>query len=117
MTQNCWFGLLWNCVWSMGMKTVISWNIAKRSKPWRELFDMQADVALLQEVGSLPEFVPQGVEFDPSDLWDPWAQGAYDRWPTVVKLSDKVKVDWFRRYNRIWCLRLVDQAATLVSSF
>lgn len=81
----------------MGMTTVISWNIAKRSKPWRELFDMQADVALLQEVGSLPKCVPQGVEFDRSELWDPWVQGAYDRWPTVVKLSDKVKVDWFRR--------------------
>ena len=28
---------------------VVSWNIAKRQEPWRELMGMDADVALLQE--------------------------------------------------------------------
>ena len=31
----------------------VCWNIAKRARPWRELVDMGADFALLQEV-SLP---------------------------------------------------------------
>ena len=35
--------------------TVVSWNIARRNKPWRELVQMGADVALLQErVGCRP---------------------------------------------------------------
>ena len=29
--------------------TVVCWNIAKRTKPWQQLVDMGADVALLQE--------------------------------------------------------------------
>ena len=29
--------------------TVVSWNIATRIEPWRELVAMDADVALLQE--------------------------------------------------------------------
>lgn len=79
------------------MTTVVSWNIAKRRKPWNTLFDMGADVALLQEVGSLPTGVPKNVEFDPMNLWHPWEKSSYDRWPTVVRLSDRVKVDWFKR--------------------
>ena len=33
------------------MIKVVSWNIAKRHQPWRELLRMDADVALLQEAG------------------------------------------------------------------
>ena len=33
---------------------IVSWNIAKRHKPWKELVEMDADVALLQEVGAVP---------------------------------------------------------------
>ena len=40
------------------MVKVVSWNIAKREKPWRELAQMasegDADLALLQEAGSPP---------------------------------------------------------------
>ena len=40
------------------MVKVVSWNIGKREKPWRELVQMAsegaADVALLQEAGSPP---------------------------------------------------------------
>lgn len=31
---------------------VVSWNIAKRWEPWRQLVDMGADIALLQEAGA-----------------------------------------------------------------
>ena len=40
------------------MVKVVSWNIGKREKPWRELAQMasegDADLALLQEAGSPP---------------------------------------------------------------
>ena len=37
--------------------TVVSWNIATRIKPWRELVAMDADVALLQEAIPPPDYV------------------------------------------------------------
>ena len=37
--------------------TVVSWNIATRIKPWRELVAMDADVALLQEARRPPDDV------------------------------------------------------------
>ena len=53
---------------------------------------MDADVALLQEAGQVPEDVAGQVEVDnvdrPGDL--------YDRWPMVVGLSDRVEVEWFK---------------------
>jgi len=41
---------------------VVSWNIAKMHEPWRELIEMDADVALLQEVGTIPDYVLDRVE-------------------------------------------------------
>jgi len=83
---------------------VVCWNINKsgeNSKPpwhcWRELLAMNADIALLQEVGSIPTDLPQGVEIGDGKLSDPWCLNDYDRWPLVVKLSDSVKVQWFKR--------------------
>ena len=76
---------------------VVSWNIARRNDPWRELDRMarqgEADVALLQEAGSPPgdliHLVPHNDEdFQGRDL--------YNRWPAVVQLSDRVKIDRFR---------------------
>ena len=41
------------------MTRVVSWNIAKRTEPWRQLASMaQTDVALLQEGGSIPRTWP-----------------------------------------------------------
>ena len=34
--------------------TVVSWNIATRHAPWRQLLQMDADVALLQEAALPP---------------------------------------------------------------
>ena len=36
------------------MTKIVCWNIAKRHAAWRELLEMDADVALLQEAGNLP---------------------------------------------------------------
>ena len=82
---------------------VVSWNIDKRRDAWEELLDMDADVALLQEVGVVPRWVPgrAGVGIGPREHWDShaWLAGdkLYDRWPMVVKLSDRVEVEWFKQ--------------------
>ena len=75
------------------MTTVVCWNIDKREQPWNELLKMDADIALLQEAGKVP---PQ-VEVGCGDSNEPWKTELYDRWPVVVKLSDRVEVEWFKR--------------------
>ena len=76
------------------MIKVVSWNIAKRDESWHALLEMDADVALLQETG----IVPGNVQAGPGE---PWLNHLYDRWPLVVKLSDRVKVEWFRQTGPI----------------
>lgn len=51
---------------------VVSWNVAKRHKPWKELVEMGADVALLQEVGTVPPWVAEDprVAIGPRERWD-----------------------------------------------
>ncbi len=102
----------------MGL-TVVSWNIARSLKPWRELVQMGADVALLQEAvpppGDVMDQEDAALRSDenaglpdigPKESWDShswnsdWWGGRgwpalYDRWPMVVRLSDRVVVDWF----------------------
>ena len=84
---------------------VVSWNIAKMRQPCRDLVDMGADVALLQEVGTVPEDVLERVELNPHRPWlshnSDTGQAYYDRWPMVVRLSDRVKVEWFRQIGPI----------------
>ena len=82
------------------MLEAVCWNIGKTHQPLEELMLMDADLALLQEVH------PGGYEWlktaKPSVAvskykpWDPWGYPWYDRWPLVVKLSDRVKVEWFK---------------------
>ena len=83
------------------MITVVSWNIAMRPQAVEELLARDADVALLQEVGpgALEALKEAGgnVAVSPQDPWEPWPREHYDRWPMVVKLSDRVKVEWFRQ--------------------
>ncbi len=92
--------------------TVVSWNIAKRQEPWRELVRMDADVALLQEAGSPPDDVGP-LDIGPREAWDShswnsdWWHGRgwkalFDRWPMVVKLSDRVEVEWFKQVSPVW---------------
>ena len=85
---------------------LVSWNINKLSEAWKALPSFDADVALLQEVGTnwMP---PPGVEVGPREHWDAHAwlpppaefghERWYDRWSMVVKLSDRVEVEWLRQ--------------------
>ena len=81
------------------MTKVVCWNIGKTQKPLEELPEMDADVALLQEVhpGGYEwlRTAKDGVAVSPQEPWALW--DCYDRWPLVVKLSDRVRVEWFRQ--------------------
>ena len=85
---------------------VVSWNIATMIEPWRELVAMDADVALLQEAGPVPEDVLARVELSPHAPWLSYDRTSgyphYDRWPMVVRLSDRVRVEWFRQIGPTW---------------
>ena len=83
------------------MITVLSWNVDMSSQAADELLTMDVDVALLQEVGpgALDRLRKTGgsVAVSLQDPWEPWPRCHYDRWPVVVKLSDRVRVEWFRQ--------------------
>ncbi len=85
------------------MVKIVCWNIAGwknfgkyNPTPWDELLRMRdedgVDVALLQE--ARPNDLPHSVEADP---YEPWLTYNHDRWPMVVRLSDRVKVQWFKQ--------------------
>ncbi len=80
------------------MVKVVSWNIGKRQDPWRELVQMasdgDADLALLQEAGSPPGDVVDLIEYDDGVFWN---RRLYDRWPLIVKLSDRITVRPYRQ--------------------
>ncbi|MCY4204165.1 MAG: hypothetical protein OXE92_00375 [Bacteroidetes bacterium] len=54
----------------------------------------KADVALLQECGNPPIVSLDFFQYDSKILWD---KKLYDRWPLVVKLSDRVDIQWFQQ--------------------
>ncbi len=74
------------------MITVVCWNIDGKHDPWRQLIDMDADVAVLQEARKPPKDVAPHVEIGPTDHW---CSTDYPTWPLIARLSDRVKVDWF----------------------
>ena len=102
---------------------VVSWNIATRHKPWRQLLQMDADIALVQEAAPPPEDVARlrdaalppaegagPLDIGPREAWDShswnsdwWRvrgwKALFDRWPMVVKLSDRVEVEWFKQIS------------------
>ena len=90
---------------------LVCWNIGKRRKPWKQLVKMDADVALFQEAGNVPTGVADKVQTGSKKHWDPhiwnsrWYEGRfkklYDRFPLVVKLSDRVQVEWFNQVSPI----------------
>ena len=81
------------------MVRIVSWNVNATLAPLDELMDMEADVALLQEVpvGGWRKLAGVGapVAVTPHEPWLPWPPRTYDRWPLVVGLSDRVKMEWF----------------------
>ncbi len=102
----------------------MSWNIARRHEPWRQLLQMDADVALLQEAAPPPDDVVRlrdatlphvegagPLDIGPREAWDShawnsdWWRGRgdalFDRWPMVVRLSDRVDVEWFKQVGPI----------------
>ena len=92
--------------------TVVSWNIAKKHAAWRQLVEMGADVALLQEAANPPADVADRVDTGPREHWDShvwnsdWWEGRgwhglFDRWAKVVRLSDRVEVEWFKQIGPI----------------
>ena len=73
------------------MLKVIAWNIARRSEAWRLLADLDAEIGLLQEANAPPADVIAKVTVDPA----PWEIGTTQLWRTaIVKLSDRVQVNW-----------------------
>ena len=84
------------------MIRLVSWNIGKRERPWRVLNAMahreKVDVALLQEAGSPPGDLSDMIPADDDVFWN---RHLYDRWPLVVQLSDRVKVENFRQVQPI----------------
>ena len=79
------------------MTRIVCWNIGKRNSPWKELLEMEVDVALLQEASRVPPGQRRPVELGPQYPWEPWEEGLYDRGAMVVKLSERVEIEWFKR--------------------
>ncbi len=79
------------------MTRIVCWNIGKKNSPWEELLEMDVDVALLQEASRVPPDLRRPVEAGPQDPWEPWEEGLYDRGAMVVKLSERVEIEWFKR--------------------
>ena len=84
------------------MTRVVCWNINQNKRQsWEELLEMDADVALLQEAGRPPD-LGHSVECGPQAPWEPWDADLFGqkahKWGTaIVKLSDRVEVEWFKR--------------------
>ena len=92
---------------------VVSWNINGMTGPevWQQLLDTHADVALLQEVpwhsGVNRPVVPRffadtdGVRVGPNEHWysHMWLhhEGKWKLWSMVVRLSDRVEIEWFKQ--------------------
>ena len=83
------------------MIEVVNWNIGGRYRPLQELLKMDADVALLQEARPRMRQVltnaRNDIEVTPHNFWDPWQRENFPTWPLVVKLSDRVQVEWFKQ--------------------
>ena len=79
---------------------IISWNIARRDEAWRSLLDTDVDIALLQEASEPPPDVAGRIDCDPAP-WYTAGAGLNRPWRTaVVKLSDRVEVEWLEPKNR-----------------
>ena len=80
------------------MFRVVAWHGARRLATREVLLGMRADVALLQEVGpglrDRLRAAGYGISPHPRRL-----AGKYAHWPMVVRLSDRVEIEWFRQVD------------------
>ena len=94
------------------MTKIVCWNINRRHAAWKELLNMDVDVALLQEAGNKPEGMDACFDTGPRASWDSqvwnadygnrWFRGLLsDRWCKIVKLSDRVELEWFKQISPI----------------
>ena len=70
--------------------TVVSWNIARSHEPWRQLLQMDADVALLQEAAPPPDDVArlQDAALPPAEGTGPLDIGPREAWDSHSWNSD-----------------------------
>ena len=85
------------------MTKVVCWNMGYKRESWRRLVRMGADVALLREPCRVPREIADRVEIEPRNHWEAWDSCHSPeknlrphRRPRIAKLSDRVKVDWFK---------------------
>ena len=78
------------------MIRLVSWNIARRRKPVARLLEMDVDAALLQECH--PDLLEEAAHEGPLRFSPHPPAGAehYDRWPMIVGLSERVRIEWFQ---------------------
>ena len=81
------------------MVKIVCWNIARRDAAWAELKRMHGvDIALLQEVGIGAAEQMEG-HLGGNEHWKDHPDPDWNKrhgWPAVLKLSNRVKVRWFR---------------------
>ncbi len=78
-------------------------DVPKRYRPLHQISEMDADVALLQEVGpGMARKLPSGLETGSRRHWDSrlWSSRRPSRWAMVVKMSDRVDVEWFDQVGK-----------------
>ena len=73
---------------------IVSWNIARSTAPWHTLLGMDADIALLQEAAEPPAEVSGLIDTGPAPWCTPGSDGNRPWRAAVVKLSDRVRVEW-----------------------
>ena len=93
------------------MVKVVCWNTNHPKEPWRWLHQMDADVALVQEACDPPSDARDRVDIGPKEHWDAavwnseWWNGRFpklsDRQTMVVKLSDRVRIEWFKQVGPV----------------
>ena len=94
------------------MVRIVCWNTNRKQEPWRPLRGMDADLALVQEACSVPSDVASHIDAGPRQHWDPatwntdyWKGRRFsklsDRQTMVAKLSDRVRVEWFKQIGPI----------------
>ena len=99
----------------------VCWNMGYKQASWRTLAGMDADVALVQEPCRPPADVAGQVDTGPAEHWDAatwnseyWQGRGFarltDRGARVVRLSDRVRLEWFRQVGPISTVK-VDEIA------